>query len=76
MIIMKQYLDILNEVLTDGELDDNRTDTKAFRIPGAIFKHDMRKGFPLLTSKKINPQTVFTELEFFIIWNFKKSRST
>jgi thymidylate synthase len=63
---MKAYSDILNEVLTTGELDDNRTDTKAYRIPGAMFKHDMRTGFPLLTTKKINPQTVFTELEFFI----------
>jgi len=63
---MKAYTDILNEVLETGELDDNRTDTKAFRIPGAMFKHDMRTGFPLLTTKKINPQTVFTELEFFI----------
>ena len=63
---MKAYLDILREVFETGELDDNRTDTKAYRIPGAMFKHDMRTGFPLLTTKKINPQTVFTELEFFI----------
>ena len=63
---MKAYNAILREVLEDGELDVNRTSTRAYRIPGAMFKHDMRTGFPLLTTKKINPQTVFTELEFFI----------
>jgi thymidylate synthase len=63
---MKPYHDILEDVLNNGTLTGNRTETAAYRMTGAMFKHDMRTGFPLLTTKKINPRTVFAELEFFI----------
>lgn len=64
---MKTYLDIVDQVLNEcGELSDNRTEIQTLRTTGTMFKHDMSKGFPLLTTKKINPQTVFTEVEFFI----------
>lgn len=64
---MKAYLDILKHVLENGELSDNRTGTKTLRIPtGAIFKHDMANGFPLVTTKKMGLKNIATELEFFI----------
>ena len=64
---MKQYLDILDNCLTNGTKSDNRTGIPTIRIPwGATFTHDMSNGFPLLTTKKMGPKTIFTELEFFI----------
>ena len=64
---MKQYLDILEDCLTNGTKSDNRTGIPTIRIPwGATFTHDMANGFPLLTTKKMGPKTIFTDLEFFI----------
>jgi thymidylate synthase len=63
---MKAYLDIVQKILTDGKLEENRTGTKALTIAGAIFEHDMANGFPLLTTKKTPFKLVASELEFFI----------
>ena len=64
---MKAYLDILKNCLKNGTLSDNRTGIKTLRIPwGATFEHDMEKGFPLITTKKMGLKNISTELEFFI----------
>ncbi|MFZ3011535.1 MAG: thymidylate synthase [Minisyncoccia bacterium] len=63
---MKAYLDIVKNVLENGVKVDTRTGVKAYTIAGAIFEHDMAKGFPLLTTKKTPFKLVATELEFFI----------
>lgn len=63
---MKAYLDIVNKVINDGEKVDTRTGVKAYTIAGAIFEHDMSKGFPLLTTKKVPLRLIASELEFFI----------
>ncbi|GIU69609.1 MAG: thymidylate synthase [Candidatus Woesearchaeota archaeon] len=63
---MKQYLDLLDEILTNGIYKPNRTGIGAYTIAGAIFKHDMSKGFPILTTKKMPFKTIAVELEFFI----------
>lgn len=65
--IMKQYFDIIDTVLAENQgLCENRTAVQTIKTTGTMFKHDLGNGFPILTTKKINPQTVFTELEFFI----------
>jgi thymidylate synthase len=64
---MKQYLDILDYCLKNGTKSENRTGTPTIRIPwGATFEHDMAKGFPLITTKKMGLKNIATELEFFI----------
>ena len=63
---MKAYLDIVKNVLENGEKVDTRKGIPAYTIAGAIFEHDMSKGFPLLTTKKIPLRLISTELEFFI----------
>lgn len=64
---MKAYLDILDYCLNNGTLSDNRTGIKTIRVPwGATFTHDMEKGFPLITTKKMGLKNISTELEFFI----------
>lgn len=63
---MKQYLDILEEVYTEGEWKNNRTGIRTKSISGAMFKHDMKKGFPILTSKQVFMRVAMVELEGFI----------
>src|SRR3989344_9525013 len=63
---MKAYLDIVKNVLENGEKKTDRTGTGTLTIAGTIFKHDMKNGFPLLTTKKVPFRLVASELEFFI----------
>jgi len=63
---MKEYLDIVKEVLENGIRKKNRTGIDALTLPAMIFRHDMEKGFPLLTTKKIPFRLVSSEMEFFI----------
>jgi thymidylate synthase len=63
---MRAYLDIVKKILDEGKLENTRTGVRAYTIAGAMFEHDMSKGFPLLTTKKTPFKLVATELEFFI----------
>ncbi|MEK7496517.1 MAG: thymidylate synthase [Patescibacteria group bacterium] len=63
---MKAYLDIVKNVLGSGQKVETRQGTPAYTIAGAMFEHDMSKGFPLLTTKKVPFRLIATELEFFI----------
>jgi len=63
---MKAYLDIVNRIFKEGKMKDNRTGVGTLAIAGAMFEHDMEKGFPLLTTKKVPFRNIKSELEFFI----------
>ena len=63
---MKAYLDIVRRILAEGERKENRTGVDTIAIAGAMFEHDMAKGFPLLTTKKTPFRLVASELEFFV----------
>jgi thymidylate synthase len=63
---MKTYLDIVRQVLDRGGLKSNRTGVDAITLPGAMFEHDMKDGFPLLTTKSVSFRLIASELEFFI----------
>lgn len=62
---MRQYLDLCQRILDEGEVQYTRSgDT--IGIFGAMMKFDLRKGFPILTTKKILWNTVVDELLWFI----------
>lgn len=63
---MDAYKEIVNKVLTQGILKENRTGINTIAVPGAMFEHDMADGFPLLTTKYVPFRLVASELEFFI----------
>ena len=63
---MRAYLDIVQKILENGEKKSNRTGVDTIAIAGTMFEHDMSKGFPMLTTKKVPFRLVATELEFFI----------
>ena len=50
---MKQYLDLVKNILEHGEAKDDRTGTGTLSIFGCQTKYDLREGFPLLTTKKV-----------------------
>lgn len=63
---MQSYLEIVKKIVEKGERKQNRTGVDALTIAGAMFEHEMAKGFPLLTTKKVPFKNVAVELEFFI----------
>ena len=63
---MKQYLDIVDNVLHNGVKKDNRTGISTISTFAETFKHDMSDGFPLLTTKKMAINAILVELEGFI----------
>ncbi len=63
---MKQYLELVKEVLKNGEQKDDRTKTGTISLFGLQKKYDLRKGFPLVTTKKIIFSSVLRELLWFL----------
>ncbi len=62
----ESYLSIVKDILDNGEWKQNRTGIKTLAVAGATFEHDMKNGFPLLTTKRMGFNSIATELEFFI----------
>lgn len=63
---MKQYLDLLQDVLDHGEVKTDRTGTGTRAIFGTQARYDLRDGFPLVTTKKVLFSAVVRELLWFL----------
>lgn len=63
---MKQYLDLLQDILDNGEQKDDRTGTGTISVFGRSIKFDLRRGFPAVTTKKLAWKAVVSELLWFI----------
>ncbi|MET0286953.1 MAG: thymidylate synthase [Polyangiales bacterium] len=63
---MKQYHELVQRVLDEGERRDDRTGTGTLSIFGAQSRYDLRQGFPLLTTKKVLFAGVARELLWFL----------
>ena len=63
---MKAYKDYLQYVLDNGVMTANRTGVNTLACSGYMLKHDMKDGFPLLTTKKMGIKNIASELEMFI----------
>ena len=61
---MKQYLELLNLVKQEGVQKAGRNGGVVSKF-GTRFRHDLRNGFPLLTTKKINPLMPLLEMFAF-----------
>jgi len=62
----KQYQDLLQSILDYGVEKKDRTGTGTKSIFGYIIRHNMKDGFPLLTTKRIAWKTMVTELLWFL----------
>lgn len=62
----KQYTDLLQDILDNGVIKDDRTGTGTKSVFGRQIRHDMKEGFPLLTTKKMPFKSIVTELLWFL----------
>jgi thymidylate synthase len=62
----KQYTDLLQDILDNGVKKEDRTGTGTISVFGRQIRHDMKDGFPLLTTKKMPFKTIVTELLWFL----------
>jgi thymidylate synthase len=63
---MKQYLDLLQDILDNGELKDDRTGVGTHSVFGRHIRFDLRRGFPAITTKKLAWKACVGELLWFI----------
>ncbi|MFH1283984.1 MAG: thymidylate synthase [Candidatus Peregrinibacteria bacterium] len=63
---MKQYLELVREVMENGVERHDRTGTGTISIFGAQKKYDLREGFPMVTTKKVSYAGILRELLWFL----------
>jgi len=66
---MKQYLELLNDVVTNGLTKGDRTGTGTKAVFARQFRHDLADGFPLLTTKKLHFKSIANELIWMLSGN-------
>ncbi|KKQ95486.1 MAG: Thymidylate synthase [Candidatus Woesebacteria bacterium GW2011_GWB1_43_14] len=66
---MRQYLDLLKDILDNGSKKGDRTGTGTLSVFGRLLRFNLSDGFPLVTTKQVDMDLVIKELLWFISGN-------
>lgn len=65
-LLMKQYLELLEDIIENGVQKGDRTGTGTTSVFGRQIRHRLADGFPLLTTKKLHFKSIANELIWFL----------